>query len=229
MPSSPSAFAILKLSCNVFFTSSLAMSFSIRAMSSPISPGNGDGAPYRPGRGRRAAWWNSRYFLPPVLSCIRTATATCAACVEPSPSTGNSLSTNLILESPFNRAVTIVQGALAVAAIVIEELDHGDVALRIAERDLARRREDVSGVFADALAMLSASATVWRFPSRPGLPAAVRDGSAGSRARCVRFGRALMRREGTAPARGGAIRAKAIARSGSCNRTNGEFHCHLSF
>src|SRR5678810_766728 len=34
------------------------------------------------------------YFLPP-LSCMRTATATCAASTEPGPSTGNSFSTTL--------------------------------------------------------------------------------------------------------------------------------------
>ena len=45
-------------------------------------------------------------------------------------------------------------GAFAEAAIVIEELDHRDVALRIAERDLARRGEDNLRVLLDTLAML---------------------------------------------------------------------------
>ena len=36
----------------------------------------------------------------------------------------------------------VVHGALAVAAVVIEELHEGDVAVRIAEHDLTRRGEE---------------------------------------------------------------------------------------
>jgi hypothetical protein len=48
----------------------------------------------------------------------------------------------------------VAHGAFAVAAIVIEELDHGDVALRIAQRHLARRGEKLGAVLLDAGAML---------------------------------------------------------------------------
>ena len=40
-------------------------------------------------------------------------------------------------------------GALAVAAVVIEEFDEGDVAIRVAQINLARRREDRLRVFLD--------------------------------------------------------------------------------
>ena len=43
----------------------------------------------------------------------------------------------------------VVHGALAVAAVVIEELDEGDVALRVADHDLTRRIEDRLGVVLD--------------------------------------------------------------------------------
>src|SRR5215467_8332624 len=48
----------------------------------------------------------------------------------------------------------VAHGAFAVAAIVIEELNHGDVALRIAQRHLARRGEKLGAVLLDAGAML---------------------------------------------------------------------------
>src|SRR5262245_40636281 len=48
----------------------------------------------------------------------------------------------------------VAHGALAVAAIVIEELDHGDVALGIAQRHLPRRGEDGGAVVGDGGTML---------------------------------------------------------------------------
>ena len=80
---------------------------------------------------------------------MRTATATRAASTEPGPSTGNSLSTTLSLGSLFISVDHVVHGALAVAAVVVEELDEGDVALRIADDDLARRIEHRLGVVLD--------------------------------------------------------------------------------
>ncbi len=80
---------------------------------------------------------------------MRTATATCAASTEPGPSTGNSLSTTRSLPSPFMISVRSDERALAVAAIVIEELDQRDVALRIADRHLARRVEQRLGMVLD--------------------------------------------------------------------------------
>ena len=80
---------------------------------------------------------------------MRTATATRAASTEPGPSTGNSLSTTLSLGSVFISVEHVVHGALAIAAVVIEELDEGDVALRVAGHDLARRIENRLGVVFD--------------------------------------------------------------------------------
>ena len=85
---------------------------------------------------------------------MRTATATCAASTEPGPSTGNSFSTTLSFGSLPISVDHVVERALAVAAIVVEELHEGDVALRIAERDLARRIEQRLGVVLDRRARL---------------------------------------------------------------------------
>src|SRR4029453_12218689 len=72
------------------------------------------------------------------------------------------------LEHEFKLAVAldeiehVVHGALAVAAIVVEEFDHRAVALRIAQRHLPRRAEKRSAVLLHARAML--------FRFRGGLP-----------------------------------------------------------
>ena len=58
------------------------------------------------------------------------------------------------LGSSFEQREHVVHGALAVAAIVIEELDEGDVAVRIAERDLARRGKQRLRVLLDRDLML---------------------------------------------------------------------------
>ena len=94
-------------------------------------------------------WWKSRYFLP-VGSCMRTATPTWAASTEPALSTGNSLSTTFSLGSAFISSIMSSHRAFAVAAIVVEELDEGDVAVLVAERDVARRVEDRIGILGDA-------------------------------------------------------------------------------
>src|SRR6266481_1103334 len=72
------------------------------------------------------------------------------------------------LEHKFELFVALEQiehvghGTLAIAAIVIEELDYGDITLRIAQRHLTRRSEKGSAVLLDASAML--------FRFRRGLP-----------------------------------------------------------
>jgi len=107
----------------VFFTSSLSMSFSIRAMSNPYFLGDGERA--RP-VGRAAATeqllWNSMYFLP-VESCMRAATATWAASTEPSPETGNSLRTNFKIRIGLQKIKHVRQRPLTEGAIVVEELE----------------------------------------------------------------------------------------------------------
>src|SRR5262249_7391898 len=52
----------------------------------------------------------------------------------------------------FKKLHHVVEGALAIAAIVIEKLNHGDIALRIAERNLPRGGEDRVVVLADRFA-----------------------------------------------------------------------------
>jgi hypothetical protein len=52
--------------------------------------------------------------------------------------------------------------ALAVAAIVVEELDEGDVAVLVAHRDAARRVEDRVGILRDAGLMLLGLGGAWR-------------------------------------------------------------------
>jgi hypothetical protein len=59
------------------------------------------------------------------------------------------LSTTLSLGSALHQREHVVHGALAIAAVVIEELDEGDVTLRVAGHDLARGIENRLGVVLD--------------------------------------------------------------------------------
>jgi hypothetical protein len=59
--------------------------------------------------------------------------ATCAASTEPWLSTGNSFSTTFSLGS-VSSVEHVGHRAFAVAAIVVEELDEGDIAVLVAER-----------------------------------------------------------------------------------------------
>ena len=81
---------------------------------------------------------------------MRTATATCAASTEPWPSTGNSFSTTFSLGSDLHQLEHVGHRAFAVAAIVVEEFDEGDVAVLVAEHDAARRVENRLCVRGDA-------------------------------------------------------------------------------
>ena len=86
----------------------------------------------------RSSRWKARYFVPS-RSCMRTATATRAASRTLGPRTGNSLSTIFRFELSLSKSQHIRQGPLAEAAIVVEELDEGDSAVRISKRHLMRR------------------------------------------------------------------------------------------
>ena len=81
---------------------------------------------------------------------MRTATPTWAASTEPALSTGNSLSTTFSFGIALDQLHHVLHRPLAVAAIVIEEFDEGDVAILVAERDVARRIEDRVRVAGDA-------------------------------------------------------------------------------
>ena len=73
---------------------------------------------------------------------MRMATPTWAASTEPGPSTGNSFSTTFSFGIGFHQLHHVGHGAFAIAAIVVEEFDHGDIAVPGADGDAARRFED---------------------------------------------------------------------------------------
>jgi hypothetical protein len=86
---------------------------------------------------------------------MRTATATCAASTEPGPEHGEFLEHDLELGVVLQEREHVAHCVLAVAAIVIEEFDEGDVAIVIAERDLPRRHEQRLRILLDGgLALL---------------------------------------------------------------------------
>ena len=85
---------------------------------------------------------------------MRTATATRAASTEPFAEHRKFLEDEFEIGVGLEQLDHVGQRALAVAAIVVEELDHGDLALRVAEHDLVRRGEQRRFIVADRGAML---------------------------------------------------------------------------
>ena len=73
-----------------------------------------------------------------------TASATRLASTESGPSTGKSLSTTRSFGSLLTSVWTSESALFAVAAIVVEELDQGDVGLRVADDDRVRRVRGVA-------------------------------------------------------------------------------------
>jgi hypothetical protein len=79
---------------------------------------------------------------------MRAATATCG------PEHRKFLQHDFQLRIGLHQIEHVGHGAFAVAAIIIEELDKGDVAILVAEGDAARRVEDRFAVFGDARLVL---------------------------------------------------------------------------
>ena len=117
------------------------MSFSSRAMSSPTSLATASARALSAWpRPLSSFWWKSRYFFAGlVLHADRDRDL--RRLDRARPEHREFLEHDLELGIALHQLEHVVHGALAVAAVVVEELDEGDVALRIAERHLPRRIE----------------------------------------------------------------------------------------
>ena len=91
------------------------------------------------------------------LPCLPAAMATREASSEPFDRIGSSLKTTRTLGSLLDQLDDVVQAALAVAAVVIEELDDGDVAVGLPASVGVRRRDRFPRAFS-AMATFSFSA-----------------------------------------------------------------------
>ncbi len=93
---------------------------------------------------------------------MRTATATCAASTEPRAQHRKLLQHDLKLGIVLQEVEHVAHRAFAITAIVIEELDEGDVAVLVAEHDAVRRVEDRVGVLRDTGLVLLVVLGAWR-------------------------------------------------------------------
>ena len=159
-----------------------------------------------------SSWlWNSPYFSG--ISVRKAIETTCAFC-ESGPRIGNSLSTKRRSGSAAVSASMSSTGAFAVAAIVVEELDDRDLAVRIADDAVIGGVEDlVLGVLDDVELGDALLFLLLGLERLLHLEQQLRDWSADSRGRSSRprCGRACCRRKRPRPA---AARSPAVAARG---------------
>ena len=149
------------------------MSFFSRAMSRPISLATASArAPSAWPRPPSSLVWNSRYFLRRLHAHgDRHARGLHRARAEHREFLEHDLELGIGLQQREH----VAHGVLAVAAIVVEELDEGDVALRIAEHDLVGRVEQQLGVRLDGgLVLFGLGGLLALLQLAPSPPAALR-------------------------------------------------------
>ena len=167
-------------------------------------------------------WWKSRYFLPVGILHAhrdRDLRGFDRACAQHR----KFLEHDFQLGIGFHQLQHVGHRAFAVAAIVVEELDEGDVAVLVAERDAARRVEDRLRVVGDARFMLfGLGGGSGACSARPSPLPAPRDGQSDNSGRWSRCRRAGYRRN-SAPdaARRRAAKLRARTRRGRARRSEG--------